>query len=71
MNQNRSSVNPPEKLTQPELRARYEALRAAAIRDADFRATQSMVVSGLMLVVAIVLFGLHWRWLRRQSVVVA
>jgi hypothetical protein len=71
VNQDRSSVNPPEKLTQPELRARYEALRASAIRDADFRATQSMVVSGLLLAVAIVLFGLHWRWLRRQSTAIA
>jgi hypothetical protein len=59
----------PEKLTDAQLRAQYEALRASRISSETFRMTKDLTVSGIMLLVALVLFVLHWRWLRTLSAV--
>jgi hypothetical protein len=53
-------------LSEQELRARYEALRADQIASNRFDARRSLVRNGLLLVLALGLFGGHWRWLRRQ-----
>jgi hypothetical protein len=58
---------PAEKTSDAELRAQYEALRASRISSETFRTTKDLTVSGVMLLVAIVLFVLHWRWLRTLS----
>ena len=58
---------PAEKLSDAQLRAQYEALRTSRISSETFRMTKDLTVSGIMLLVAIVLFALHWRWLRTQS----
>lgn len=46
------------------LRQRYEALRADRIASNIYQAKTDITLNGLMLVIAIVLFVLHWRWLR-------
>jgi len=58
---------PAEKLSDAQLRAQYEALRRSRIASETFRATKDLTVSSIMLLVALVLFVLHWRWLRTQS----
>jgi hypothetical protein len=53
-------------LTVEQQRARYEVLRADRISQTSFGAMQRLVKHGLLMLVAIVLFATHWRWLRRQ-----
>ena len=47
------------------LRKRYEALRADHIARVRFQAWKAIVTSGLLLIISVVLFALHWRWMRR------
>jgi hypothetical protein len=54
-------------LSDAELRRLYDAEREAAIGNARFRATRSLVGSLLLIVLAGVLFGIHWRWLKRRD----
>jgi hypothetical protein len=56
----------PEPIAEPELRRRYEALRADRIDRVRIRAQRSLVTSTLTLAIAIALFAIHWRWLRRR-----
>jgi hypothetical protein len=56
----------PEPVAEPELRRRYEALRADRITRAQVRARRSLVTNGLTLAIAVVLFVVHWRWLRQR-----
>jgi hypothetical protein len=51
-----------------DLRKLYDAEREEAIGSATFRATRSLVGNLLMLVVAGVLFWIHWRWLKRRDI---
>jgi len=46
------------------LRMRYEALRADRLSDRTFRAKKGLVTNLILLVIAVVLFTTHWRWLR-------
>jgi hypothetical protein len=50
-----------------DLRKLYDAERGEAIDSATFRATRSLVGNVLMILLAAVLFGIHWRWLRRRE----
>src|SRR5579872_777092 len=50
-----------------ELRAQYEALRADRIASTRFLTQRDITVSALMLIVSVLLFALHWRWLRTQA----
>lgn len=54
-------------LSDAELRRLYDAEREAAIGNARFRATRSLVGNLLLIVLAGVLFGIHWRWLKRRD----
>ena len=54
-----------EALSDSVLHARYEALRADRIVQRSFRARKGLVTDIVLLLVAIGLFGTHWRWLRR------
>lgn len=49
------------------LRTRYEALRAERIDQARFDAERGLTTSGLLLLLCVVLFVLHWRWLRSAA----
>ena len=50
-----------------DLRRMYDAEREAAIGNARFRAIRSLVGNLLLIVVAAVLFVIHWRWLRARD----
>lgn len=50
-----------------ELRRLYDAERETAIGNARFRAIRSLVGNLLLIVLAGVLFGIHWRWLKRRD----
>jgi hypothetical protein len=50
-----------------ELRRLYDAERETAIGNARFRATRSLVGNLLLILLAAVLFGIHWRWLRQRD----
>jgi hypothetical protein len=49
-----------------ELQRRYEALRADHIGQVRYQSTQRMVKHGLLMLLAVVLFATHWRWVRGQ-----
>lgn len=51
------------------LRARYEALRADRIDQARFDAERRLTTSGLLLILSVALFIIHWRWVRTAPVV--
>lgn len=50
-----------------ELKRLYDAEREAAIGNARFRAIRSLVGNLLLIVLAGVLFGIHWRWLKARD----
>lgn len=53
--------------TDAELRSEYEALRHARLTQSRFQARRSITTNGLLLVTALILFAVHWRWLRREE----
>ena len=55
-----------DSIPEQELRRRYEGLRDDRIRRAKVDAQQEIVRDLISLVVTILLFGFHWRWLRRR-----
>jgi hypothetical protein len=57
---------PSDTLSTAELRARYEALRADRITQMSHVALQRLVKHSLLMLLAIVLFATHWRWVRGQ-----
>jgi hypothetical protein len=62
-----SRAAPADTLSTEELRRRYEALRADRIARVSYDATQRLVKHGLLLVLALLLFATHWRWLQRRA----
>jgi hypothetical protein len=56
-------------LSDVELRRLYDAERENVIGSVRFRATRSLVGNLLLIVVAGVLFGIHWRWLKQRDTV--
>ena len=54
-----------DSLSEPELRRRYEGLRADRIYRGRAEARRSIIVSALSLLIAAAVFAFHWRWLRR------
>jgi hypothetical protein len=50
-----------------ELRRRYDAEREGVIGNARFSATRSLVGNFLLIVLAAVLFVVHWRWLKKRT----
>ncbi len=53
------------------LRQMYQEDRTDRVDTTRFRALKSLVGAFLLLVVSVVLFSIHWKWLRRQSAPVA
>jgi hypothetical protein len=49
------------------LRAMYEAARADKIQTVRHQSNKSIMVSGLLIVICVLLFGIHWRWARKIS----
>ncbi|HEY8166910.1 MAG TPA: hypothetical protein VIF83_15275 [Gemmatimonadaceae bacterium] len=60
------SVPPP---TEAELRRMFDEEKADMTANVRFRSTRTLVTSSLMILIALGLFLMHWRWLRRQSTV--
>ena len=56
--------------TDAELRRIYDAERDAAIGNAKFRAIRSLVGNVLLIILAAIMFGIHWRWLRQRDAAV-
>src|SRR2546423_165939 len=54
-------------LSDADLRRLYEAEREQAIGNVRFRAMRSLIGSGLLIVVSLILFVVHWRWLRERD----
>ncbi len=52
-------------LSDATLRARYEALRADRIARNRFQSWKAITASGMLLVISVALFVLHWRWMRK------
>lgn len=50
--------------SESDLRAQYEAMRSDHIAQNRFEAQRSIVTNGILIVVAVLLFIWHWRWLR-------
>jgi hypothetical protein len=59
-------------LSEATLRTRYEAVRADRIARVRFQSWKALTASSLLLVIAVVLFAVHWRWMKKpQSAVEA
>ncbi len=54
-------------LSTAELQSRYDALRSERVAQVRQAALSEVVTSGMLIVIAVVLFGLHWRWLRARE----
>lgn len=61
----KGSVDPT--LSDAELRKLYDAERETVIGNARFRAIRSLVGNVLLIVLAGVLFVIHWRWLKQRD----
>jgi len=57
----------PDTLSEATLLKRYEAVRADRIGRVRFQAWKAITTSGLLLVLAVVLFLVHWRWARKGA----
>ncbi len=55
----------PDTTSEATLRRRYEALRTDHIARVRFQAWKAIVTSGLLLLISVVLFVWHWRWMKR------
>lgn len=49
------------------LRAMYESAKADKIQSVKHRTNRDMIVNGLLIILCIVLFIAHWRWMRKLS----
>jgi hypothetical protein len=58
---------PVDTLTPEQWRAQYAALRRDAIETAIYDTNKRITVSVLLIVLATVLFGIHWAWLTRHT----
>jgi len=61
----------PDTVTDAELHRLYEAEREQAVGNVQFRARRTLVGSGLLMVVAVILFVIHWRWLKDRDTIPA
>lgn len=60
-------ASPDSAASDADLKRMYDAEREAAVGNAHFRAIRSIVGNLLLIVLASVLFGIHWRWLRARD----
>ena len=58
---------PADSLSDADLRRLYDAEREQAIGNVRFRAMRSLIGSGLLILVSVILFVVHWRWLRERD----
>lgn len=58
---------PADTLSDAQLRRLFDAEREQAIGSARFRAIRTLIGNLLLITLAAVLFGIHWRWLRKRD----
>jgi len=58
-----------DSLSDADLRKMYDAEREQVIGNVKFRSNRTLVGSLLLIVVAAVLFVIHWRWLRQRDAI--
>ncbi|HUP87778.1 MAG TPA: hypothetical protein VM100_00355, partial [Longimicrobiales bacterium] len=56
----------PDTASDATLRSRYEGLRQDRIAATMYRTSKAFVTGGVMLLVAVILFLIHWKWLGRK-----
>jgi len=49
------------------LRKRYDALRADRTSRVRFQSWKAITTSGLLLIISVILFTVHWRWMRKLA----
>ena len=62
-----AKVAPEDSLSDADLRHLYEAEREQAIGNVRFRAMRTLIGNGLLILVSVILFIVHWRWLRERD----
>ena len=60
-------ASPDSTTSDADLKRMYDAERETSIGNTRFRAVKSLVGNLLLIVVAGVLFTIHWRWLKRRD----
>lgn len=55
----------PDTTSAVTMRARYDALVADRMVSVRYESAKTVVTEGLFLLIAMGLFGYHWRWMRR------
>ena len=60
-------ASPDSAASDADLKRMYDAERETAIGNARFRAIRSLVGNLLLITLAAVLFGIHWRWLKARD----
>ncbi|HEX4633145.1 MAG TPA: hypothetical protein VH163_04890 [Gemmatimonadales bacterium] len=63
----RTPQSPPDTTSEATLRKRYDALVADRITATRYETSKALTTSCAFLIIAIVLFGTHWRWVRRVA----
>jgi hypothetical protein len=63
----RDTPAPQDTLSDATLHERYDALVADRITSTQYRTTKSLLTNGVLLVIALLLFAFHWRWVRRLN----
>jgi hypothetical protein len=59
-----ASDSPSDSLSDAQLQKLYEAERESQIGSARFRATRNLVSGILFMILAGIIFAIHWRWLK-------
>jgi hypothetical protein len=54
-------------LSEATLRTRYEAVKADRIARVRFQSWKALTASSLLLVIAVILFAVHWRWMKKPQ----
>ena len=62
-----ATATPADSVPEPELRRRYEALRADRIAQVRFQTRNGIVLDIVSLLVGSALFLFHWRWLGQRG----
>jgi hypothetical protein len=57
----------PDTLSDATLRVRYEAVKVDRIAHVRFQSWKALTTSTLLLVISVVLFVVHWRWMKKSD----
>lgn len=63
----RGEAAEPDTISEAALRQQYDALVADRTAATRYRTAKSLMTSSVLLVIAVALFFLHWRWVRRLN----